>query len=186
MSDKWKWWKWPDSRKEDKLKEKENYQKAFDLTYQDLCEYYDGVKKDTHCPRWQIMAVLNKNRQLIIDDLNDTHKGLEFNKSIYNKALNKLNNEYDTDYDKGMSAAFGWRHVGFNAITNQMGVDDKPKKEKPKVNEDLEKEMDVYDLTDEEKELVRSGEYDPWDFEYPSDHPNEEMDDDDYYEDDDI
>ena len=53
-------------------------------------------------------------------------------------------------------------------------------------NEDLEREMDVYDLTDEEKELVRSGEYDPWDFEYPADHPNEEMDDDDYYDDDDI
>ena len=54
------------------------------------------------------------------------------------------------------------------------------------MDEDLEKEMDAYGLDDEEKELVRKGEYDPWDFEYPSDHEDEDMDDDDYYEDDDI
>ena len=93
MSDSWKWWKWPDARKEDKLKEKEDYQKAFDLTYEDFKEYYDYVKKGTHCPRWQIMAVLNKNRGAILKDLNDTHKELKFTKSMYNKALNKLNKE---------------------------------------------------------------------------------------------
>ena len=54
------------------------------------------------------------------------------------------------------------------------------------MDEELENEMDAYDLDDEEKELVRKGEYDPWDFEYPSDHEDEDMDDDDYYEGEDI
>ena len=52
------------------------------------------------------------------------------------------------------------------------------------MDDDLEREMDAYGLDDEEKELVRNGEYDPWDFEYPSD--QEEMEDDDYYEEDDV
>ena len=52
------------------------------------------------------------------------------------------------------------------------------------MDEELEKEMDAYNLTDEEKELVRNGEYDPCDFEYPSD--QDEMEDDDYYSEDDI
>lgn len=51
---------------------------------------------------------------------------------------------------------------------------DKP----PKRNAKLEKEMDAYGLSEEEKKLVRSGEYDPWDFE------EEEMDEDSYYSDD--
>lgn len=49
-------------------------------------------------------------------------------------------------------------------------------------NFENETEEDIYDLTDEEKELVESGEYDPWDFEYPED--SEEMDEDDYYSED--
>lgn len=42
----------------------------------------------------------------------------------------------------------------------------------------LEKEMDAYGLFEEEKKLVRSGEYDPWDFD------EEEMDEESYYSDD--
>lgn len=42
----------------------------------------------------------------------------------------------------------------------------------------LEQEMDQYGLLDDEKKLVRSGEYDPWNFE------EEETDEDDYYHDD--
>lgn len=42
----------------------------------------------------------------------------------------------------------------------------------------LEKEMAAYGFSKEEKELVRSGEYDPWDFD------EEEMDEDSYYSDD--
>ena len=42
----------------------------------------------------------------------------------------------------------------------------------------LEREMDAYALEEHEKELVRKGEYDPWDFE------EEEMDEDSYYRDD--
>ena len=38
--------------------------------------------------------------------------------------------------------------------------------------------MDNYGLSEEEKKLVRSGEYDPWQFE------EEDMDEDDYYSED--
>ena len=39
--------------------------------------------------------------------------------------------------------------------------------------------MDMYGLDDDEKELVRKGEYDPWDFD-----PDNPTDEDDYYKDD--
>lgn len=42
----------------------------------------------------------------------------------------------------------------------------------------FEQEMDQYGLLDDEKKLVQSGEYDPWNFE------EEETDEDDYYHDD--
>ena len=40
-------------------------------------------------------------------------------------------------------------------------------------------EMDMYGLDEDEKELVRKGEYDPWDFD-----PDNPTDEDDYYKDD--
>ena len=52
------------------------------------------------------------------------------------------------------------------------------KKVLEKKNVCLEREMDRYGLMDEEKKLVHSGEYDPWNFE------EEEMDEEDYYHDD--
>lgn len=51
-------------------------------------------------------------------------------------------------------------------------------KEKDRKNA-LEEEMDMYGLDDDEKELVRKGEYDPWDFD-----PDNLTDEDDYYKDD--
>lgn len=51
-------------------------------------------------------------------------------------------------------------------------------KEKDRKNA-LEEEMDMYGLDDDEKELVRKGEYDPWDFD-----PDNHTDEDDYYKDD--
>lgn len=42
-----------------------------------------------------------------------------------------------------------------------------------------ESELDNYGLSEEEKKLVRSGKYEPWEFE-----ENGEMDEDDYYNDD--
>ena len=48
---------------------------------------------------------------------------------------------------------------------------------------ELEEEMDNYDLTEEEKDLVRSGEYEPWDFDYPEDSDLEEED---YYSEDNL
>lgn len=50
-------------------------------------------------------------------------------------------------------------------------------------DEELEKEMDTYDLEEEEREEVRKGNFDPWNFEYPGD---DELKDDDYYVDDDV
>jgi hypothetical protein len=49
--------------------------------------------------------------------------------------------------------------------------------------DELEREMDVYNLDEEEREEVRKGNFDPWNFEYPGD---DELEDDDYYEDDDV
>lgn len=43
----------------------------------------------------------------------------------------------------------------------------------------LDDEMDMYNLSEEERELVKNGEYDPWNFD--TEGPFEE---DDYYEDD--
>ncbi len=43
----------------------------------------------------------------------------------------------------------------------------------------LDDEMDMYNLSEEERELVKNGEYDPWDFD--TEGPFEE---DDYYDDD--
>lgn len=48
----------------------------------------------------------------------------------------------------------------------------------PTRSSSLEREMDAYGLEEHEKDLVRKGEYDPWDFE------EEEMDEDSYYRDD--
>lgn len=52
------------------------------------------------------------------------------------------------------------------------------KKEKDRSNA-LEEEMDMYGLDENEKELVRKGEYDPWDFD-----PDNPFEEDDYYKDD--
>lgn len=49
-----------------------------------------------------------------------------------------------------------------------------------KKKEDLEKEMDAYDLEDWQKDLVRKGDYDPWNFEEDG-----ELEEDDYYYEDD-
>lgn len=52
------------------------------------------------------------------------------------------------------------------------------KSKEPKKDVKMEKEMEAYGLSEEEKKLVRSGEYDPWDFE------EDEMEEDSYYSDD--
>ena len=50
---------------------------------------------------------------------------------------------------------------------------------KPEVNEKLEKEMDLYGLTPEEKEVCRQGYYEPFSFE----EDESELEEDDYYDD---
>ena len=52
------------------------------------------------------------------------------------------------------------------------------KSKEPKKDVKMEKEMEAYGLSEEEKKLVRSGEYDPGDFE------EDEMEEDSYYSDD--
>lgn len=55
-------------------------------------------------------------------------------------------------------------------------------KEEEKKRIELEEEMDIYGLEDDEKELVRNGEWEPWQFETDPDDLEEE----DYYHDDDF
>ena len=62
----------------------------------------------------------------------------------------------------------------FNDWADELKAEDKRKE-----REELEREMDNYGLSDEEKDHVRNGDYDPWDFEYPED--GDDMDEDDYY-----
>lgn len=50
-----------------------------------------------------------------------------------------------------------------------------------KEKEELEKEKDFYNLEEWQKDLVRKGDYDPWNFE-----DDEDLEDDDYCHDDDI
>ena len=57
-----------------------------------------------------------------------------------------------------------------------LGLSEDSKKKKKKNS--LEDEMDVYGLNDDEKEIVRRGDADPWDFE------EENLEEGDYYEDD--
>ena len=61
---------------------------------------------------------------------------------------------------------------------NDLKSENEQLKEKDRMNA-LEEEMDMYGLDDDEKELVRKGEYDPWDFD-----PDNPTDEDDYYKDD--
>ena len=58
-----------------------------------------------------------------------------------------------------------------------------PKPQKTKEELELEEEMDRYGLVEEEKEAVRRGDYNPWDFEYPG--QGDDLDEDDYYYEDD-
>ena len=46
-------------------------------------------------------------------------------------------------------------------------------------NEDLEKQMDLYGLEEVEREFVRRGDYEPYNFEEPE--SGEKLDEDDYY-----
>lgn len=56
------------------------------------------------------------------------------------------------------------------------GIEEKKEKDR---SDALEEEMDMYGLDEDEKELVRKGEYDPWDFD-----PDNPTDEDDYYKED--
>ncbi len=60
--------------------------------------------------------------------------------------------------------------------------DDSHNERKKGLDRRLEEEMDYYGLDEDEKELVRSGEYEPWDFDYPGD---SDLDEEDYYSEDD-
>ena len=55
--------------------------------------------------------------------------------------------------------------------------------ENEKEKKQREEEMNNYDLTEDEKELVRSGDYEPWSFESKEE---TELEEDDYYYNDEI
>ena len=74
----------------------------------------------------------------------------------------ELNNNYINEIDD----------VIVEVNTNEEEVSDWNEK---KYNDE---ELDIYNLEDHEKELVKKGEYDPWDFE------EEDLEEDDYYEED--
>lgn len=67
-----------------------------------------------------------------------------------------------------------------NSFNNYNKKEDEEQKRKQQ--EELEKEMDVYGLDEDEKELVRKDEADIWNFEYDVD--DEDKEDDDYYSED--
>ena len=52
-----------------------------------------------------------------------------------------------------------------------------------KLNEEKEREMDLYGLEEVEREFVRRGDYEPYNFEEPE--SGEKLDEDDYYYEDD-
>lgn len=68
--------------------------------------------------------------------------------------------------------------MGLLDLLNQLSEENKKEEEKRKQQE-LENEMEVYGLEEQEKELVRKGEYNPWDFETEG-----PFEDDDYYKED--
>lgn len=61
--------------------------------------------------------------------------------------------------------------------------DELSNEKKKNEREKLENKMDYHGLNEHEKELVRKGDYDPWNFEYPEN--DEELDEDDFYSEDD-
>lgn len=58
-------------------------------------------------------------------------------------------------------------------------LDEKERRLSKEKEDALEDEMDMYGLDENEKEMVRNGEYDPWDFDIEG-----PFEDDDYYNDD--
>ncbi len=66
-----------------------------------------------------------------------------------------------------------------------MMLNEEKEKEEKKKDEELEEEMDEYGLEENEKELVREGEYMPWDFDTDPSYPEDEYtEEDEYYKED--
>ena len=59
-----------------------------------------------------------------------------------------------------------------------LGISQDMEKENKRRRKSLEDEMDIYGLSDDEKEIVRRGDQDPWDFD------EDDIEEGDYYEDD--
>jgi serine/threonine protein kinase len=83
---------------------------AIDITYKDLCEYYDYLHKQGYT-KTPILKVLEKNKQVIIRDLKDTNKGLDFTDTIYKKALAKVKEHYFDEPPKteNVKMPLGWK-----------------------------------------------------------------------------
>lgn len=83
---------------------------AVEITYKDLCEYYDYLQKQGYT-KTPILKVLEKNKQVIIDDLKDTNKDLDFTDTIYKKALAKVKEHYFDEPPKteNVKMPLGWK-----------------------------------------------------------------------------
>ena len=83
---------------------------AVEITYKDLCEYYDYLQKQGYT-KTPILKVLEKNKQVIIDDLKDTNKDLDFTDAIYKKALAKVKEHYFDEPPKteNVKMPLGWK-----------------------------------------------------------------------------
>lgn len=70
--------------------------KATDIIFKDLCEYYEYLKNQGYHKK-AIMYVLDKDRQDIIDDLQNDNKNLDFTDKQYKKALKDVKDKYVDD-----------------------------------------------------------------------------------------
>lgn len=108
----------------------------------------------------RIFLILIKDTAIVQTEIRHFLLGDTVN--VYNKPINKNGKDDEitfTDVAAGL------------AIADAIGSHKNNKKDK-----NLEHEMDIYDLEDWQRDLVRKGEYDPWDFE-----ENGELEQDDYY-----
>ena len=165
-----------------------------------IIKYLKKMKRKVKFKYVIYSSKMNNNRQILVDETNKAYDALV--RDYYN-LINRVKNHIDkfTSEDKllidivelddmldtinGSLRNFNKAFSEYkkNKLNTFINSDDKEDIKMFNEDDELEKEMDVYNLDEEEREEVRKGNFDPWNFEYPSD---DELEDDDYYEDDDV
>lgn len=120
-----------------------------------------------------IMMTLKQTKNALIEAVNDAHPDFvsKLSDLAYQMALNYVDNKYASLNTSQSNSKFYDDLDGDHISLNEF--------EELKKNQELEDEMDAYALEEHEKDLVRKGEYDVWDFD-----TEEPFEDDDYYKDD--